>query len=127
MRRYLKVVCFVLQCVLGFWTSAQGFKDNAEKAEYYMDRSLKVFENKSRIAINFETVAFGLKQPLDVFSKAVYQQHKGGYIYMDGGKYEYNVGMVKILCDAKLMIYVDEINKQILIDSVRGKDLPEEE
>lgn len=87
-----------------------------------MDKTFKVFESKTKYAIYFETVAMQQKRPSDVFTASVYQQHKGGYVYVEGQKYEYNMGVIKVLCDGQLLVYIDEVEKQLIVDSLRDQD-----
>ncbi len=125
--RYGLVIYMVLWCFVVNICAQTNFKDKAEKAQYYMEHSLQKFSGKSKYAIVFESVAYQLKNPTDIFRLPQYQLFKGGYVYMDGERYEYNIGTIKTLSDAKLIVYIDEINKQMLIDSVRNKGISEEQ
>lgn len=66
----------------------------------------------------FESIAYGVKEPKDIFSLPVYQVVKGGFLFMDGNKYEMQLGAMKALSDGKLMVVVDEQSKTMYVDSV---------
>jgi hypothetical protein len=70
-------------------------------------------------AITFEGIAFGLERPQAIFTAPVYEVHRGGYLFVKGSKYEIDLGMMKALCDGKLMVVIDEAGKTMYVDSLR--------
>ncbi|HEX8549896.1 MAG TPA: hypothetical protein VF691_23240 [Cytophagaceae bacterium] len=71
------------------------------------------------LAFTFEGIAFGIQDPVKIFSMPVYEVHRGGYMYCEGRKFEMQLGIMKALCDGKLMVIIDEKSKMMVIDSLR--------
>jgi hypothetical protein len=69
-------------------------------------------------AIHFEGVSYGLRDPLDIFGQPSYKVFRGGYLYCDQQKSEMNLAGMKSLCDGKVIVLIDEVNKLVMIDSV---------
>jgi len=74
-------------------------------------------------AIYFEGVAEQLKDPLAIFTLPVYQLHRGGYLFTDNAKFEFSVGTMKGLCNGTVYTIINEMTKQLIIDSLQTKDL----
>ena len=71
-------------------------------------------------SIYFESIAYGIKDPKAIFTLPVYEIIKGGFLCVEGKKYEMQLGIVKALSDGKLMVMVDESSKMMYVDSVRS-------
>jgi hypothetical protein len=91
-----------------------------QKAFQLMDKALGNALESGNAALYFEGIAYGLKDPLSIFSLPVYQVVRGGYLFIHGKKHEMHLGSIKSLSDGKLVVVVDEISKTMFIDSVRN-------
>jgi hypothetical protein len=110
----------MLLLLVANFSMAQGKAAAVGIAEQMMEKTMKDLDHRSGFAIRFESIAFGVGKPKDIFTLPIYKVYKGGFVFMENDKCEYNMGMIKMLSDGKLYVYVDEASKSIVIDSVRN-------
>lgn len=75
------------------------------------------------MAIYFEGIAIGASRPQDIFSLPAYKVYRGGFFFSEDRKFEMQIGVLKGLCDGKVMVIIDEVSKTMVIDSLRDKVL----
>jgi|GEM_PF-1585626 len=115
----LKIVLLLL---LGSFSGfAQQGADN--QAFRILDKALEGLWEKESYAIYFKAIAFDVQKPLDVFSLPAYRQRLGGHIFVDGKRFEMQLGIVKALCDGKLLVMIDESSGLMVVDSLREKTM----
>lgn len=94
-----------------------------DKAFQLLDAAIGKAMETGNVSISFEGIAFGQAQPQSIFKLPVYQVVRGGYLYIDGDKFEMQLGGMKNLSDGKTVVVVDEISKTMYVDSVRPSAL----
>ncbi len=111
--------------LLLFLSSFSGFAQQGadDQAFRVLDKALEGIWEKENYAIYFKAIAFDVRQPLDIFSLPAYRQRLGGYIYVDGKRFEMRLGVMKALCDGKLLVMVDESSGLMVVDSLREKTM----
>jgi hypothetical protein len=115
----IRSLVFGLLLALCFKTQAQQVKDaNDEKAVQLLDKAIGDVFFTDNYAVYFEGIAFGVKNPEDIFTLPVYEVYRGGHLFVDKDNYELQGGFMKSLCDGKLMVVVEEQSKTMFIDSV---------
>ncbi len=115
----LKIILLLL---LGSFSGfAQQGADN--QAFRILDKALEGLWEKESYAIYFKAIAFDVQKPLDVFSLPAYRQRLGGHIFVDGKRFEMQLGIVKALCDGKLLVMIDESSGLMVVDSLREKTM----
>jgi len=88
-----------------------------------LDKALEGLWEKESYAIYFKSIAFDVQKPLDIFSLPAYRQRLGGHIFVDGKRFEMQLGIVKALCDGKLLVMIDESSGLMVVDSLREKTM----
>jgi hypothetical protein len=92
---------------------------------------LKILENamsklqEPDYVIYYEGLALGTNSPTAIFTMPKYKIYRGGYFIVDNEKFELSLGLFKGLSDGKLVVYINEAEKSIMIDSVRATPLVE--
>lgn len=124
-RRRTNMKRIIFLC-LGVISLNTGFAQNVLSEK----QSLQLLENafmtrmeKSNIAINFEGISFGLKDPQAIFSLPSYKMYRGGHVYISGKKMEIKLGLMNCISDGHIFLMSDEQNQTIYIDSVERKVL----
>lgn len=113
-------ICAILFIVLqGAGIAKAQAKQDDSLAYRLLDNAFGKDIESGNAGIWFESIAYGIKDPKGIFSLPVYQVIKGGFLFMDGKKYEMQLGIVKALSDGKIMVMVDESSKMMYVDSVR--------
>lgn len=110
---------FFLLLVLGRIQTivAQTVPLNKEEMGALLDKNLGRLET-GNFAMRFHGIAMNVPKPLDIFSLPSYKVFRGGYYYCDNNKFELSTGAVKALCDGKVLVLIDEVNHQVMIDSI---------
>ena len=96
-----------------------GAAGSSKKAEDILDKAIGDVFFTENFSVHFEALCTGLKKPEEIFKMPVYSVYRGGYVFVDGDKFEMNTGMIKTMSDGKLMIAVEERSKTMFIDSVK--------
>lgn len=106
-----------------FLCSFPGFAQQGADNQAFriLDKALEGLWEKESYAIYFKAIAFDVQKPLDIFSLPAYRQRLGGHIYVDGKRFEMQLGIMKALCDGKLLVMVDESSGLMVVDSLREK------
>ncbi|KAA9324910.1 hypothetical protein [Adhaeribacter soli] len=87
-----------------------------------MDKAMgTVGADDENTAIYFEGIAFGIAKPEAIFKMPAYKVYRGGHLFNLGKKFEIKLGIMKALCDGKIMVIVDEKSKSMVIDSLRDE------
>ena len=102
-------------------SSAQ--KNNDQQAMLLLDKAMGNAIETCNVAIFFESIAFGLKDPTKIFNVPGNKLVKGGFIFIDGKNMEMQLGSMKNLSDGKITVVVDEATKTMFIDSLRDFQL----
>lgn len=114
---------YISVCVLGFYkASAQQQQD----ARQIVDKAMNKI-GTGKFAIYFEALGYGLKKPQEIFSLPAYKVYKGGYFYNDDKRFELSTGIFKGVSDGNLMVFINEEEKSMVIDSVRNTIPTDEE
>jgi len=119
MRKSRNHITFLLLliCACVFNANAKGDDSLAYRL---LDKAFGKDIESGNAGIYFESIAYGLKDPKGIFTLPIYQVIKGGFLCMEGKKYEMQLGIVKALSDGKLMVMIDEESKMMYVDSVRA-------
>lgn len=100
----------------------QAQKQEDSKAIDILNKSMGVIVNEEgSMAVYFEGIAYGVTKPEDIFSIPSYKIFRGGFMINDGKKFEVQLGLMKALCDGKVMVMIDESAKTMVVDSLREK------
>ena len=119
-RLWVGIVLIIGYLLITPITEAQ---NSDEKAIQLMDKAIGKAIESNNIAISFEGIAYGLKDPKSIFVLPMYEVKRGGFLFIDGEKMEMQLGAMKSLSDGKLVVVVDEVSKTIFVDSVRNHPL----
>lgn len=84
-------------------------------------KSLNSLTDHDTYAIHFEALAQNLEDPKQIFKLPTNELFLGGYIYADKGRFELKMGSTKGLSDGKQIVYFDEAEKIMWVDSVRAQ------
>jgi hypothetical protein len=96
--------------------------DQDKQALELLDKAMgPVGDEEGNAAVYFDAIAIGLKDPKEISSLPLYKVYKGGFFIQDKNKFEIQIGVMKALCDGKLMVVIDETAKSMVVDSVRDK------
>jgi hypothetical protein len=125
MNRKLSKVLKLLLVIWGVFlaelqSSAQTNAGIQQEAMDLLDKAFAPVNNSETYGITFETIAYELKNPVDIFSLPGYKVHKGGYLYVSKNKYELKLPHVKAISNGVLSLMTDELNKVLYIDSVKS-------
>jgi hypothetical protein len=116
--KILTIVGLLLGILMAHGLVAQtNGKPSEQEMASWLDKALGKLETGS-FSIRFEGITMKAKSPLDIFRLPNYMVFKGGYYYCDKDKFEMNMGGMKAICDGKVLVLIDEIEKQMMIDSV---------
>ncbi len=75
-----------------------------------------------RGVISFHKIAYGIKEPLSIFSLGKDITYQSCYYIFDGRKFEMNLGEMQALSDGRLLVVVNKPAGQIYIDSMRTEN-----
>jgi hypothetical protein len=113
---------FVLAIIALFSLVPSAIAQHDQQAVAIMEKAMGPLGTEAdKLGIYFEGIAFGIAQPKQIFSLPTYQVYRGGFFVADGKKFEIQLGVMKALCDGKLMVIVDENSKTMIVDSLRDK------
>lgn len=110
----------VLMIMLSFTARAFAQKDVDKKAFDIMNKAFGNTIENGDVAMYFEGIGMGLKDPMEIFTLPVYKITRGGYLIIKNKKYEMAIGPMKTVCDGKILVVADEVSKTLFIDSVRN-------
>jgi hypothetical protein len=117
-QKTLTLLCLLLLFLPQGVVRAQN--EEEKKAYALLDKAFGGFnEANSNVGLYFEGIAYGIADPLKIFTLDVYRVVRGGFVFVDGNKYEMQLGTIKTLCDGNISTAIDETSKMMLIDSVR--------
>jgi hypothetical protein len=119
MKRLIQALALALLLLLLTVPAARA-QQKDEKAFRILDAAIGLQEEQLDLSIRFEAIAYGIANPLEVFSLPADALHKGGYFYMKGAQYEIELGLIKALCDGQLSVLVNEQDRLMIVDSVRS-------
>lgn len=106
---------------LCLFTATQSIGQTKNEAFEILDKSIGKLTASDNFSITFNTFATDLKDPMQIFSTASYSVYKGGYLTVEGNKFEMQIGPVKCLSNGKLMVYIDESSQSMFVDSIRSE------
>ncbi len=119
--RLLPLKTFLIGLLIFSFSSSLLFAQAAGEPNPYalVDKALGGADAQTGLSIYFEGIAYGIDQPARIFKLPAYQVHRGGYMLSSGKKCEVQLGLMKALCDGKLLVMIDEQAKTMVVDSVR--------
>lgn len=114
-----KILLFLL--LLNWWSvSAYAQQTTADdKAFKILDKAIGDVFTSEDMGIYFEAIAYEVEKPESIFTLPVYRVFRGGYMFVDKEKFRIELGLMKSICDGKLVVVVEEESKTMIIDSVR--------
>ncbi len=104
----------------------------SKQAFEILDNALKPIVEENNVAIYYQGIAYGLTNPLEIFSLPAYKLFMGGYWIIDGNKFEMQLGYIKGISDGTIysiineemgIMYIDSVNNTFQFDSSRVPDL----
>ena len=116
MIRYLIFLVILLVCKP--CTKAQAPVMDQKEMQAILDKAYGQLKS-GNVGFYFEGLAFNVKKPLDIFTLPSYKVYRGGYYYTNGNKFEMNLGRMKAISNGKVMLMIDEVQHEIIIDSIR--------
>lgn len=119
-QRYVLLMALFINLLFSSLLTAQPQTEEEKKAYALLDKAFGGFnETNSNVGLYFEGIAYGISDPVKIFTMDVYRIVRGGFMFVDGDKYEMQLGTVKTLCDGSISTVIDEVSKTMIIDSVR--------
>ncbi|MFL5730432.1 MAG: hypothetical protein ACJ75J_13170 [Cytophagaceae bacterium] len=114
--KYLFCILLTLFCMKSLYGQQ---KDDQQAFDILNTAMGNIGNEDNNTSMYFEGIAFGIQNPLTVFTLPAYKVHRGGFMLTEGKKFEIQLGIMKALCDGKIMVIIDEQSKSMVIDSVR--------
>lgn len=99
-------------------STSHSFSQNPDPLKL-LDKALGGALGQNNMSITFEGIAYSQQDPVAIFNLPVYEVIRGGYVYVDGKKYEMKLGSMKAISDGQIMVVADEVSKTLYIDSLR--------
>lgn len=114
-RLFLTIYCFALTITCFAQNTAQAGQQDARQI---MEKAMTKV-GTGRFAIYFEALGYGLTKPQDIFTLPAYKVYKGGYFFNDNNRFELSTGIFKGVSDGSIMVFINEEEKSMVIDSIR--------
>lgn len=124
---FYKKITLIICCFLFVQLSISQIQKITEiNAVQLLDNAIGKAIKNNKVAVYMQAMALELKQPEDIFTMPEKEILRGGFIFIDGKKFEMKIGSVKNVSDGNLLLIVDEPSKTLFIDSIRNPPLPDE-
>lgn len=105
--------------VLAFMFSIVKMQAQSSNQAYeILEASIGHLDEKKGFALHFEGVAYELQKPLEIFSMPSYKVFRGGYLYVQGDKYELKLANTGAISNGVIYLVTDELNKMVYVDSI---------
>jgi hypothetical protein len=121
----MRTVIILFFAALSVMSYAQEVSPEKQKALDLLNNAFGGLGESESYAVYFEGIAYGISDPKDIFSLPADKVFRGGHVFNYGKKYEMSTGDMKVLCDGKLVVIANEIERSMMIDSLR--DIKEED